>query len=59
MLDRSSLDEYCPIVQVDSIQQGVLEILEELYGPLDVHREYEEAGVGAPGAAEAEQRPLG
>ncbi|XP_048867322.1 UPF0489 protein C5orf22 homolog isoform X2 [Brienomyrus brachyistius] len=57
-MSRSSLDEYCPIVQVESIQKGVLETLEELYGPLDVHREYEEADVGAPGAAEAEQRPL-
>nr|XP_023671911.1 UPF0489 protein C5orf22 homolog isoform X1 [Paramormyrops kingsleyae] len=57
-MSRSSLDEYCPIVQVDSIQQGVLEALEELYGPLDVHREYEEADAGAPGAAEAEQHPL-
>lgn len=39
-MSRSSLDEYCPVDQVDSIQERVLAILESLYGPLAVHREY-------------------
>lgn len=41
VLFRSSLDEYCPVEQVDSIQSRVLAILESLYGPLDLHRHYE------------------
>uniref|UniRef100_A0A8C1LSW7 Chromosome 5 open reading frame 22 n=1 Tax=Cyprinus carpio TaxID=7962 RepID=A0A8C1LSW7_CYPCA len=40
-ISRSSLDEYCPAEQVDSIQNGVLNILESLFGCLDVRREYE------------------
>uniref|UniRef100_A0A8C1AKT3 Chromosome 5 open reading frame 22 n=1 Tax=Cyprinus carpio carpio TaxID=630221 RepID=A0A8C1AKT3_CYPCA len=40
-ISRSSLDEYCPAEQVDSIQNSVLNILESLFGCLDVHREYE------------------
>lgn len=40
-ISRSSLDEYCPAEQVDSIQTSVLNILESLFGCLDVHREYE------------------
>lgn len=38
---RSSLDEYCPLEQVDSIQSRVLAALESLYGPLDLHKDYE------------------
>lgn len=40
-ISRSSLDEYCPAEQVESIQNSVLNILESLFGCLDVHREYE------------------
>ncbi|KAM4728849.1 UPF0489 protein C5orf22 homolog isoform 1-T1 [Anableps anableps] len=40
-MSRSSLDEYCPAEQVDSVQSRVLDILEELYGDLDVHKDYE------------------
>ncbi|XP_061111580.1 UPF0489 protein C5orf22 homolog isoform X2 [Conger conger] len=39
-MSRSSLDEYCPADQVDSIQERVLGVLESLYGSLAVHREY-------------------
>lgn len=38
---RSSLDEYCPVEQVDSVQSRVLAVLESLYGPLDLHKDYE------------------
>lgn len=38
---RSSLDEYCPVEQVDSIQNRVLVLLESLYGSLDLHKDYE------------------
>lgn len=38
---RSSLDEYCPVEQVDSIQSRVLVLLESLYGPLELHQDYE------------------
>lgn len=38
---RSSLDEYCPVEQVDSIQSRVLVLLESLYGSLDLHKDYE------------------
>lgn len=38
---RSSLDEYCPVEQVDFIQNQVLAALEVLYGPLDLHKDYE------------------
>ncbi|KAI1902262.1 hypothetical protein AGOR_G00042890 [Albula goreensis] len=40
-VSRSSLDEYCPPGQVDSIQNQILGTLESLYGTLAVHREYE------------------
>uniref|UniRef100_A0A8C9V4Y6 Chromosome 5 open reading frame 22 n=1 Tax=Scleropages formosus TaxID=113540 RepID=A0A8C9V4Y6_SCLFO len=40
-ISRSSLDEYCPAAQVDSIQAQLLLILESLYSSLDIHREYE------------------
>ncbi|XP_010889679.1 UPF0489 protein C5orf22 homolog isoform X1 [Esox lucius] len=40
-VSRSSLDEYCPTEQVNSIQSRILAILESLYGSLDVHKEYE------------------
>ncbi|KAM4623814.1 UPF0489 protein C5orf22 homolog [Polymixia lowei] len=40
-VSRSSLDEYCPAEQVNSIQNSVLGVLECLYGPLDVHKEYD------------------
>ncbi|XP_036412671.1 UPF0489 protein C5orf22 homolog [Colossoma macropomum] len=42
-ISRSSLDEYCPAEQVDSIQSNMLNILETLFGSLDVHKEYESA----------------
>uniref|UniRef100_A0A674PRA1 Chromosome 5 open reading frame 22 n=1 Tax=Takifugu rubripes TaxID=31033 RepID=A0A674PRA1_TAKRU len=35
-LSRSSLDEYCPVEQVDSIQSRVLVLLESLYGSLNL-----------------------
>ncbi|XP_023833546.1 UPF0489 protein C5orf22 homolog [Salvelinus sp. IW2-2015] len=40
-VSRSSLDEYCPTEQVNSIQSRILAVLESLYGSLDVHKEYE------------------
>ncbi|KAI7809579.1 UPF0489 protein C5orf22 homolog [Triplophysa rosa] len=40
-ISRSSLDEYCPAEQVDSIQNGVLNVLQSLFGCLDIHREYQ------------------
>ncbi|XP_010786936.1 UPF0489 protein C5orf22 homolog [Notothenia coriiceps] len=40
-MSRSSLDEYCPVEQVDSVQSRVLAVLENLYGPLELHRDYE------------------
>ncbi|KAM9322402.1 UPF0489 protein C5orf22 homolog [Pholidichthys leucotaenia] len=40
-MSRSSLDEYCPAEQVDSVQSRVLAILEDLFGPLDLHKDYE------------------
>ncbi|XP_069578493.1 UPF0489 protein C5orf22 homolog [Brachyistius frenatus] len=40
-VSRSSLDEYCPLEQVDSVQSRVLVVLEGLYGDLDLHRDYE------------------
>ncbi|TRY84122.1 hypothetical protein DNTS_026029 [Danionella cerebrum] len=44
----SSLDEYCPAEQVESIQNSVLSILESLFGCLDVHREYESSPSHSP-----------
>ncbi|CAN9502904.1 unnamed protein product [Ophioblennius macclurei] len=40
-MSRSSLDEYCPVEQVDSVQSRVLAVLEDLYGALDLHKDYE------------------
>uniref|UniRef100_A0A3Q2Y7E4 Chromosome 5 open reading frame 22 n=1 Tax=Hippocampus comes TaxID=109280 RepID=A0A3Q2Y7E4_HIPCM len=40
-MSRSSLDEYCPVEQVDSVQSRVLAVLEKLYGPLDIQKDYE------------------
>lgn len=40
-MSRSSLDEYCPVEQVDSVQSRVLAVLESLYGPLDLHKDFE------------------
>lgn len=40
-MSRSSLDEYCPVEQVDSVQSRVLAVLESLYGQLDIHRDYD------------------
>nr|XP_060630678.1 UPF0489 protein C5orf22 homolog [Anolis sagrei ordinatus] len=37
---RSSLDDYCPVEQVDLIQEKVLNVLRLTYGTLDVHLEY-------------------
>ncbi|KAI5938813.1 UPF0489 protein C5orf22 homolog isoform X4 [Manis javanica] len=37
---RSSLDDYCPSEQVDTIQEKVLNVLRSLYGTLDIHLEY-------------------
>ncbi|XP_076837973.1 UPF0489 protein C5orf22 homolog isoform X2 [Brachyhypopomus gauderio] len=45
---RSSLDEYCPAEQVNSIQNSVLNILETLFGSLDVHKEYESPEESTP-----------
>uniref|UniRef100_A0A1A7XN88 Chromosome 5 open reading frame 22 n=1 Tax=Iconisemion striatum TaxID=60296 RepID=A0A1A7XN88_9TELE len=39
-MSRSSLDEYCPAEQVDSVQSRVLAVLEGLYGPLSVYEDY-------------------
>lgn len=40
-MSRSSLDEYCPAEQVDSVQKRILTVLEGLYGDLDVNEDYE------------------
>ncbi|XP_028909919.1 UPF0489 protein C5orf22 homolog isoform X1 [Ornithorhynchus anatinus] len=37
---RSSLDDYCPPEQVDTIQDKVLNALRSLYGAVEVHLEY-------------------
>ncbi|XP_067857980.1 UPF0489 protein C5orf22 homolog isoform X2 [Heptranchias perlo] len=37
---RSSLDDYCPSEQVDSIQERMLRVLRSCYGSLDVHLQY-------------------
>ncbi|XP_035990190.1 UPF0489 protein C5orf22 homolog isoform X1 [Fundulus heteroclitus] len=46
-MSRSSLDEYCPAEQVDSVQSRVLAVLEDLYGDLDVHKDYESSNKDA------------
>ncbi|KAM9439720.1 UPF0489 protein C5orf22 homolog [Clarias gariepinus] len=48
-VSRSSMDEYCPPEQVESIQSSVLKVLEALFGSLDVHKEYGEAAGEAAG----------
>ncbi|KAG7523867.1 hypothetical protein JOB18_004048 [Solea senegalensis] len=45
-VSRSSLDEYCPVEQVDSVQSRVLAVLEDLYGALDLHKDYETSSTG-------------
>ncbi|KAM7378722.1 hypothetical protein PAMP_004326 [Pampus punctatissimus] len=40
-MSRSSLDEYCPAEQVDSVQSRVLALLESMYGSLDIQKDYE------------------
>lgn len=37
---RSSLDDYCPSEQVDTIQEKVLNMLHSLYGTLDIDLVY-------------------
>eukprot|EP00062_Callorhinchus_milii_P010673 gi/632955828/ref/XP_007893657.1/ PREDICTED: UPF0489 protein C5orf22 homolog isoform X2 [Callorhinchus milii] len=37
---RSSLDDYCPSDQVNSIQEKMLNVLHSHYGSLDIHLEY-------------------
>lgn len=37
---RSSLDDYCPSEQVDTIQEKVLNVLRSLYGAVDIHLVY-------------------
>ncbi|KAM6920128.1 UPF0489 protein C5orf22 homolog [Lycodopsis pacificus] len=44
-MSRSSLDEYCPVEQVDCVQSKVLAVLESLYGLLDVHKDYENSSI--------------
>ena len=39
---RSSLDDYCPPEQVNSIQEKCLGVLSSLYGTLDTHLVYSE-----------------
>ncbi|XP_035211938.1 UPF0489 protein C5orf22 homolog [Stegodyphus dumicola] len=38
---RSSRDDYCPPEDVDFIQAEILKMLEEIYGELDVHQDYD------------------
>ncbi|XP_041805475.1 UPF0489 protein C5orf22 homolog [Chelmon rostratus] len=45
-MSRSSLDEYCPVEQVDSVQSRVLGVLESLYGSLDLHKDYDNSSTG-------------
>ncbi|XP_013869305.1 UPF0489 protein C5orf22 homolog isoform X2 [Austrofundulus limnaeus] len=47
-MSRSSLDEYCPVEQVDSVQSKVLAVLEDLYGDLDVYKEYKNCNRDSP-----------
>lgn len=47
MFFRSSLDEYCPVEQVDSVQSRVVAVLEDLYGPLELHKDYENTSTEA------------
>ncbi|KAJ3595504.1 hypothetical protein NHX12_004807 [Muraenolepis orangiensis] len=49
-MSRSSLDEYCPVEQVDSIQNKVLALLERLYGELEVRQNYDRPSVQPQGS---------
>ncbi|XP_072024138.1 LOW QUALITY PROTEIN: UPF0489 protein C5orf22 homolog [Amphiura filiformis] len=40
-ISRSSHDDYCPPNQVESIQSKVLQMLESVYGSINVHNDYE------------------
>ncbi|XP_028328902.1 UPF0489 protein C5orf22 homolog [Gouania willdenowi] len=46
-MSRSSLDEYCPLEQVDHIQDRVIQVLQNLYGDVDLHKEYEKKNSSA------------
>uniref|UniRef100_A0A8C3ACB2 Chromosome 5 open reading frame 22 n=1 Tax=Cyclopterus lumpus TaxID=8103 RepID=A0A8C3ACB2_CYCLU len=48
-ISRSSLDEYCPVEQVDFVQSRVLAVLENLYGTLDVHKDYDNSTAACDG----------
>lgn len=41
LFDRSSQDDYCPPDQVESIQNSVLEILQDLYLEIELTVDYE------------------
>lgn len=49
---RSSRDDYCPPEDVDFIQDAVLAMLEQVYGCIDINRDYESE---EDSAAEKEQ----
>ncbi|CAL8278675.1 unnamed protein product [Lota lota] len=49
-MSRSSLDEYCPVEQVDSIQNKVLAVLESLYGQLEVRQNYDNPPIESQGS---------
>ncbi|CAL8343410.1 unnamed protein product [Merluccius merluccius] len=49
-MSRSSLDEYCPVEQVDSIQSMVLAVLERLYGQLEVRQNYDNSSIESQGS---------
>lgn len=40
-MSRSSLDDYCPVEQVDAIQKQMVDVLERVFGQLSVHKDYE------------------
>ncbi|KAG8183438.1 hypothetical protein JTE90_005697 [Oedothorax gibbosus] len=44
---RSSRDDYCPPEDVDFIQELVLAMLEQVYGIIEVHKDYSEEESGA------------
>ena len=39
---RSSIDDYCPQEQVETIQAAVLGVLADVYGDIEVEKAYEE-----------------
>ncbi|XP_061784716.1 UPF0489 protein C5orf22 homolog [Nerophis lumbriciformis] len=47
-MSRSSLDEYCPAEQVDSVQGRVLAVLENQYGSLDIQKDYDNTNTELP-----------